>query len=155
MQNDMYFQIYIAGEYRDCLSYGIDVIDAQNEFQDEIASDVSNVDMPIFNNVPRELRKRDINSHTTLAARIIQALYTMRMIKPENSTGNLTRQDVVHLNCSSPSVNCSMVYCDLSALKTQQDIGKFVMRLILNATELKGTRSRAYGTFVFVPMSLL
>ncbi|XP_032681559.1 integrin alpha-PS3-like isoform X2 [Odontomachus brunneus] len=136
-------RIYLAGEYRDCLSLGIDVIDAQqNEFQDEIASDVSNVDMPIFDNmtprsVPRELRKRDINSHMTLGTRLVQALYTMRMIKLENSIGNLTRQDVVHLNCSSPNVNCSMVHCDLSALKTQQNIGKFVMRLILNATELR------------------
>lgn len=27
--NAIYLQIYIAGEYHDCSSYGIDVIDAQ------------------------------------------------------------------------------------------------------------------------------
>lgn len=141
----MRFQMYIAGGYHDCSAYGIDVIEAQNELQHEIASDAANVDAFMFNNdgatrnVPHELRKRDISSHTTLAARIVQALYTA---KTDNSTGNLTltRQDIVHLNCSTLNVNCSIVYCDLSALKTQQDIGKLVMRLILNATRLKGTR---------------
>ncbi|EFN76848.1 Integrin alpha-PS3 [Harpegnathos saltator] len=138
--------IYIAGGYHDCSSYGIDMIDAQqNELQNEILSDAANVNAPIFNsgmpqNVPHELRKRrDIRSHTIVAAHIVKALYTAKTVKSENSTGNLTRQEVVHLNCSTPSVNCSVVQCDLSALKTQQDIGKLVMRLILNVTKLKDT----------------
>ncbi|XP_011151181.1 integrin alpha-PS3 [Harpegnathos saltator] len=139
-------RIYIAGGYHDCSSYGIDMIDAQqNELQNEILSDAANVNAPIFNsgmpqNVPHELRKRrDIRSHTIVAAHIVKALYTAKTVKSENSTGNLTRQEVVHLNCSTPSVNCSVVQCDLSALKTQQDIGKLVMRLILNVTKLKDT----------------
>lgn len=127
----------------------------QNEFQDEIVLDVPNMNISIFDNemprnVSHELRKRDISSHTTLAARFFQTLYAAKMLSQKNSTGNLTRQNVVHLNCSSPSVNCSIVYCDLSALKTQQDVGKLMMRLIVNVTKLKGVRSRVYNKIIFM-----
>ncbi|XP_014481090.1 PREDICTED: integrin alpha-9-like [Dinoponera quadriceps] len=135
-------RIYIAGGYRDCSSHGIDVIDAQqNEHQHEIVSDTSEMNVPMFNNgtppnVSHQLLKRDLSIYTNVAARLTQAVYNARTT---NATGNLTRQDVVHLNCSTPSVNCSIVYCDLSELKTQQDVGKLVVKLILNATKLKDT----------------
>lgn len=116
-----------------------------------MASDASDINTPVFDdgisrNVSHQLLKRDLSSHTTLAARLVQALYAAKKM---NTTGNLTRQDIVHLNCSTPTVNCSVVHCDLSALKTQQDIGKLVIKLILNATKLKGARSRVQNAAAF------
>lgn len=146
--NAIYLQIYIAGEYHDCSSYGIDVIDAQqNEPRDEIVSDPSNNNESLSNNtpqnVPHEVRKKDVSNYTNLANRIVKEMYTANIIKPENSTGNLTQQDVMHINCSTHRVNCSMVNCDLNALKTQQDIGKLAVKMILNVTKLRGIQPQA------------
>lgn len=84
-------------------------------------------------NATHDVFKRDANSHIAFATRILQTLYYMRIMRSEDQNDNLTvrKRNTVY-------VNCSTMYCDLTALKTQQDVGKLVMRLILNATRIKG-----------------
>lgn len=119
----------------------------QNGFREETASDLYAYDSDNNNetlqNVAHDMFKRDVNDRTTIAARILQMLYNTRAVRSEVSNGNLTvrESDIVYLNCSTYGVNCTTVYCDLSALKTRQDVGKLTMRLILNATKLKGMES--------------
>lgn len=50
---------------------------------------------------------------------------------------NLTT-DVLYMNCSSSYVNCTTIVCDLNALQTLQDIGKLLIKLVLNLEKLKG-----------------
>lgn len=106
------------------------------------ASDLYNLsynnEMP--QNVTHDVFKRDANSHITFGAHILRMLYYIRTMRSEDLDGNLTVQNrnIVYVNCSTYGVNCSTMYCDLTALKTQQDVGKLVTRLILNATRLKG-----------------
>ncbi|EFN74435.1 hypothetical protein EAG_08889 [Camponotus floridanus] len=75
----------------------------------------------------------------TIATRTLQMLYSAKTVKSEVLNDNLTvrESDIIYLNCSTYGINCSTVYCDLSALKTRQDVGKLAMKLILNATKLK------------------
>ncbi|XP_072751774.1 integrin alpha-9 isoform X2 [Anoplolepis gracilipes] len=138
-------RIYVSGKYYNCLSNGIDLIDMQqNELREETVSDLYAYNLDNNNetlpNVTHDMFKRDVHDRTTIAAHIFQTFYNARTVKAEVSNSNLTirESDIVYLNCSTYGVNCSTVYCDLSALKTRQDVGKLVMRLILNATKLKG-----------------
>ncbi|XP_011336748.1 integrin alpha-PS3 isoform X2 [Ooceraea biroi] len=136
-------RIYIAGEYYDCFSSGINLIDVkENKVQDETASDLfnlheynSNNNEILHENVTHSAFRRDL-SRTILMARILATVYNGKL---EDSNGNLTTRehDIAYLNCSTHGLSCSRVHCDLSFLKTQQDVGKLVLRLILNATKLK------------------
>ncbi|XP_029667439.1 integrin alpha-4-like isoform X1 [Formica exsecta] len=135
-------RIYISGKYYNCLSDGIDLVDVQqNELRGETTSDLyaynSDNNNGTLQNVTHDIFKRDVNDRTTMAIRILQTFYNTTTIKSEISNDNLTESDIIYLNCSTYGVNCSTVYCDLSALKTRQDIGKFAMRLIINATKLR------------------
>lgn len=116
----------------------------QNELRGETTSDLyaynSDNNNGTLQNVTHDIFKRDVNDRTTIAIRILQTFYNTT-IKSEISNDNLTESDIIYLNCSTYGVNCSTVYCDLSALKTRQDIGKFAMRLIINATKLRGMES--------------
>lgn len=109
----------------------------QNELKEEIASNGNNNET--LQNVMHNMRKRDISIRASIAFRILQKLYNKRRLNSEILNSNLTTResDIVYLNCSTHGANCSTVYCDLSALKLQ-NVGKLVMRLILNATKLRG-----------------
>lgn len=119
----------------------------QNGLQKETASDLYEYNLDNNNetlqNVTHNHFKRDVNDRTTLAARMLQTFYSARTVKSKDLNGNLTvrESDIIYLNCSTYGVNCSTVYCDLSALKTRQDVGKLAMKLILNAIKLKGMKS--------------
>lgn len=119
----------------------------QNGLQGEIASDLYAYNLDNNNetlqNIMHDHFKRDVNDRTTIAARILQMLYSEKTVKSEVLSGNLTvrESDIIYLNCSTYGVSCSTVYCNLSALKTRQDVGKLAMKLILNATKLKGIKS--------------
>lgn len=112
----------------------------QNGLQEE--TDVTDLNTYMINNnndtmrnVTHKLRKRNIYNHMFITNRTIQALYSTEMKDPDN---NMTTRDTAYLNCSTHNVNCSFISCDISALKTQEDIGKLAIKLILNATRLKG-----------------
>lgn len=120
----------------------------QNGLQKEPTSDLYDLynldnNNETLQNITHDRFKRNVNDRTTIAARILQTFYSARTVKSENLNGNLTvrESDIIYLNCSTYGVNCSTVYCDLSALKTRQDVGKLAMKLILNATKLKGMKS--------------
>ncbi|XP_018358282.1 PREDICTED: integrin alpha-PS3-like isoform X1 [Trachymyrmex cornetzi] len=138
-------RIYVSGKYYDCLSNGVNLMNMQQEFLGETASDASNLYNLDYNNetlqnATHDVFKRNADNYIiTFGAHILQTLYILRMTTSKDSNGNLTIQerDIVYVNCSTYGVNCSTIYCDLNALKTQQDIGKLVMRLILNTTKLK------------------
>lgn len=143
-----YFQIYISGKYYNCLSNGIDLVDVQqNGLRGETTSDLYAYNLDNNNetlqNIAHDHFKRDVNDRMTIATRTLQMLYSARTIKSEVLNDNLTvrESDIIYLNCSTYGINCSTVYCDLSALKTRQDVGKLAMKLILNATKLKGMKS--------------
>jgi len=89
----------------------------------------------MLQNVTQNLVKRDLTSRAIITARVLAMMHNGK-----SKDSNLTTQgnDIVHLNCSTYGLTCSRVHCDLSLLKTQRDVGKLVMRLILNATKLKG-----------------
>ncbi|TGZ45907.1 Metalloendopeptidase mitochondrial [Temnothorax longispinosus] len=138
-------RIYISGRYYNCLSNGVDLVDVQqDELSGETVSDASDLYNPNYNNetlqnATHNVFKRNADSHVAFAARILQTLYNMRMTRFEDSNDNLTvrERNIVYVNCSTYGVNCSTIYCDLNALRTQQDVGKLTMRLILNATRFK------------------
>lgn len=46
--------------------------------------------------------------------------------------------NIIYINCSTPDVNCTTIVCNLNALKTLQDIGKMVIRFVLDIDQLKG-----------------
>lgn len=128
----MFFQIYISGEYYDCLSKGINI--QQNK---EIVSNANNLNN---NNETSQnmMHKRDISNRISVIARMLQKLFNERRNSKISSDDLTTEEnDIVYLNCSTRGVNCSTVYCDLSALKSQ-NVGKLAMRLILNVNKLKG-----------------
>lgn len=118
----------------------------QNELRGETSSDLyaynSDDNNDTLQNATHDIFKRDVNNRTTIGTRILQTFYNAITIKSEISNDNLTvpESDIIYLNCSTYGVNCSTVYCDLSALKTRQDVGKFAMKLIINATKLKGMK---------------
>ncbi|KAG7199784.1 hypothetical protein KM043_000447 [Ampulex compressa] len=49
--------------------------------------------------------------------------------------------NVEHLNCSDENAICSTILCDLSVLKTPQDVGKLTMRFALNLASLADAHS--------------
>ncbi|KAG5330741.1 ITA9 protein, partial [Acromyrmex charruanus] len=138
-------RIYISGKYYDCLSNGVDLMNIQQGFLGETASDASNLYNLDYNNetlqnATHDVFKRNADNYIiTFGAYILQTLYILKMATSKDSNDNLTIQerDIIYVNCSTYGMNCSTIYCDLNALKTQQDIGKLVIRLILNTTKLK------------------
>ncbi|KYM88635.1 Integrin alpha-PS3 [Atta colombica] len=138
-------RIYISGKYYDCLSDGVDLMNIQQGLLGETASDATNLYNLEYNNetlqdAMHDVFKRNADNYIiTFGAHILQTLYILRMATSKDSNSNLTIQerDIIYVNCSTYGVNCSTIYCDLNALKTQQDIGKLVIRLILNTTKLK------------------
>jgi len=102
------------------------------------ASDLYNLNYnnETLQNATRDVVKRNADSHVIFHT--FQTLYNARMARSEDLDGNLKARERVYMNCSTYGVNCSMIYCDLNALRTQQDVGKLVMKLILNVTRLKG-----------------
>ena len=112
----------------------------------ETTSDASNLYNLDYNNktlqnATHDVFKRNADNYIiTFGAHILQTLYILKMAMFKDSNANLTIQErnIIYMNCSTYGVNCSTIYCDLNALKTQQDIGKLVIRLILNITKLKG-----------------
>ncbi|XP_011863449.1 PREDICTED: integrin alpha-PS3-like isoform X2 [Vollenhovia emeryi] len=138
-------RIYISGRYYDCISNGVDLLDTQ---QDELPGEMSdapdlynlNYNNETMQNVIHNVHKRHVDVRVVVAT--LQTLYNMRLaITSEDSDVNLTvrERNIVYLNCSTYGVNCSTIYCDLSALRTQQNVGRLVMRLILNTTRFKDT----------------
>ncbi|XP_011057896.1 PREDICTED: integrin alpha-PS3-like [Acromyrmex echinatior] len=138
-------RIYISGKYYDCLLNGMDLMNIRQGFLGETASDASNLYNLDYNNetlqnATHDVLKRNADNYIiTFGAYILQTLYILRIATSKDSNDNLTIQerDVIYVNCSTYGMNCSTIYCDLNALKTQQDIGKLVIRLILNTTKLK------------------
>lgn len=125
----------------------MDLVDIQqNGLLEETLSDASisynlNYNNETLQNTTHNILKRNADSRVAFATRILQTLYNMRIVRSENLDDNLTirNRNTVYVNCSTYGVNCSTIYCDLNALRTQQDISKLVMKLILNATRFKGT----------------
>ncbi|XP_011255360.1 integrin alpha-9 [Camponotus floridanus] len=135
-------RIYISGKYYNCISNGIDLVDVQqNGLRGETTSDLYAYldNNETLQNIAHDHFKRDVNDRMTIATRTLQMLYSAKTVKSEVLNDNLTvrESDIIYLNCSTYGINCSTVYCDLSALKTRQDVGKLAMKLILNATKLK------------------
>jgi len=137
-----FFQLYISGKYYDCLSNGTDLVNIQQSGLPEEtvleASDLYNLNYnnEALQNVTHDVFKRNADSHVIFHT--LKTLYNTRMVRSEDLDGNLTIRERVYVNCSTYGVSCSMIYCDLNALRTQQDVGKLVMKLILNVTRLKG-----------------
>ncbi|KAL6254197.1 hypothetical protein P5V15_014819 [Pogonomyrmex californicus] len=137
-------RIYISGKYYDCLSSGVDLVTVQHGLPWETISNTSdlynlNYNNEILQNTNHDMLKRDVKSYAIIAAHILHTLYNTRMIKSEDLDHNLTIQErnIAYVNCSTYGINCSTLFCDLSALRTQQDIGKLMMKLIFNITKLK------------------
>ncbi|XP_020292418.1 integrin alpha-PS3-like isoform X2 [Pseudomyrmex gracilis] len=131
-------RIYISGKYYDCLSSGIDLVN-DGQQNDVWKSTASNDIYNLNNDTSHSLSKRDITDKAVIAAHFMQKLYYAKLTSNDQSGNNLTswERDTVYLNCSTIGVNCATVCCNLRALKTQKDVGKLVMKLILNVTKLK------------------
>lgn len=124
------------------MSNGIDLVN--DEQQNDIQKNrVSNNIYNLNNETSHSTSKRDIANQAAIAARLMQTLYNARLKSNDQSGINLTswERDTVYLNCSTLGVNCAMVYCNLKAIKSVQDVGKLVMKLVLNITKLKGIKS--------------
>lgn len=137
----------------------MDLVDIQQDgFPGETVSDTSdlynlNYNNETLSNATHNIFKRNVVSHIAFATRILQTFYYINM-KSEDPNDNMTvrEHNIVYINCSTYGVNCSTIYCDLSALRTQQDVGKLVMRLTLNATRFKGIRRIKKNSHVMYTM---
>ncbi|XP_078049489.1 integrin alpha-4 [Augochlora pura] len=49
------------------------------------------------------------------------------------------KSDLLYMNCSTSDVYCTTIVCNLNALETLQDIGKVLIKLLLNVEKLKDT----------------
>lgn len=56
---------------------------------------------------------------------------------PETLNSNWTNK-IIYMNCSTSNVNCMIIMCDLSALKSLQDTGRIVIKHLLDVDKLKG-----------------
>lgn len=138
------------------MSSGIDLVN-DGQQNDVWKSTASNDIYDLNNDTSHSLSKRDITDKAVIAAHFMQKLYYAKLTSNDQSGNNLTswERDTVYLNCSTIGVNCATVYCNLRALKTQKDVGKLVMKLILNVTKLKGIKKVQVKSFFFIALLFL
>ncbi|XP_053990457.1 integrin alpha-8-like isoform X2 [Hylaeus volcanicus] len=111
-------QLYVSGERFECFSKNILVDNQLVEVQKEQQS------------ADHAAYKRDVDESSS-------ELYDAENIQvPRTSNESLTT-DVLYMNCSTSDVNCTIIVCDLNALKTLDDIGKLSVKLFLNVERLK------------------
>ncbi|XP_012234864.1 integrin alpha-9-like [Linepithema humile] len=137
-------QIFISGKNYYCSSNGIDLIDVQqDEFQENITSNANNLNnnnetLNHTLNVMHNIFKRDTSRRTSVSY-MSQKLSAENMPNSTILNDNLAAResDVIYVNCSVYGINCSTVHCNLSALKTQKDVGKLVMQLTVDVKKFK------------------
>lgn len=59
-------------------------------------------------------------------------------IKTSQTVNDSLINNIFYMNCSTNDVNCTIITCDLNALKTLQDIGKVPIKFLLYINKLKG-----------------
>ncbi|XP_054005734.1 integrin alpha-8-like isoform X2 [Hylaeus anthracinus] len=111
-------QLYVSGERFECFSKNILVDNQLVEVQKEQQS------------ADHAAYKRDVDESSS-------ELYDAENIRVSRTSNESLTTDVLYMNCSTSDVNCTIVVCDLNALKTLDDIGKLSVKLFLNVERLK------------------
>lgn len=107
------------------------------DIQGESSLDQFNISL--FSNKIRQNNNRIINEKDQFNSIEDSALYLNNMnIKAPKILNENWTNDIIYMNCSTPYINCTTIICDLSTLKTLQDIGKMTIKLFLNVDKLKG-----------------
>ncbi|XP_015435254.1 PREDICTED: integrin alpha-PS3-like [Dufourea novaeangliae] len=125
-------QLYVSGELFECFSKDIlldtESIDVQREWP------MHKFDMHVVTNKMQETvdlkHKRDVNETRF-------ELYNVKNIAASQLANESFINDILYMNCSTSNVYCTTIVCNLSVLKTLQDIGKVLIKLVLNVERLK------------------
>ncbi|XP_033341315.2 integrin alpha-5 [Megalopta genalis] len=127
-------QLYVLGKLYECTS------------QDNLLDNE-------FINVRRELSLYKFNMHS-VASEMQQTnnliikrnanessfeLHDIKINKTLQYTNDSSLSDILYMNCSTSDVYCSTIVCNLNTLETLQDIGKVLIKLLLNVEKLKDT----------------
>lgn len=46
--------------------------------------------------------------------------------------------DITYINCTTSEINCTIFVCSLNTLKTLQDVGKLVIKFLLDINKFRG-----------------
>ncbi|CAL7946483.1 unnamed protein product [Xylocopa violacea] len=126
-------RLYISGKLFECSSENT-LLDAQQEevLQLEPSSDQFN--MSIFSNGMHESKKHTIEKRE---ADEYLWFYDVEDLPAPQTLNESWSTNIIYMNCSTPDVNCTTIVCDLNALKTLQDIGKLVVKFLLDVDKLR------------------
>ncbi|CAK9807089.1 Integrin alpha-8 [Anthophora quadrimaculata] len=126
------FQMYISGEPSECSSENI-LLDTQlDKVQGEPSSNES---MTLFSNMIEKHGEHMIGKRNL--EKSILWFDDWKNNKAPQSLNESWSDHVIYMNCSMSDVNCATITCDLSALKTLQDVGKMQIKLFLNIDNMK------------------
>ncbi|XP_024225722.1 integrin alpha-PS5 isoform X3 [Bombus impatiens] len=111
-------QLYISGELFECSSESTLVDSQLGEVQEESFLDKF------------DIHKRNVEASAVYLsdAKNVQTSETLN----KNLTDN-----IIYINCSTPDIACTTIVCSLNTLKTLQDVGKLVIKFLLNVDKFK------------------
>lgn len=153
-------QVYVSGEVFQCLSdvrLDSELIEVQGEpSSDESEMQVLSANM--YYNGSRMIRARDViessielydvknsmklntvndSSENDISYDKQSEYYDEGNIKTSQTVNDSLINNIFYMNCSTNDVNCTIITCDLNALKTLQDIGKVPIKFLLYINKLK------------------
>lgn len=135
-------RLYASGESYECSSENIVFLETrENEATD--AKDARETKRK----APRR-RATDYGMTTDLSMKTVRKL-------EESETSNSVNENIIYLNCSTRDVECSVIVCDLSFLKTLEESGKVVVQFLLNVRQIEDNFANdktvlKFGTDAFV-----
>ncbi|XP_076668792.1 integrin alpha-8-like isoform X2 [Andrena cerasifolii] len=124
-------QLYVSGDVFECFSYNalpdVEVSDEDPRSDSELSVQMSSDE--IQQNEDFKIHKRDVYE-SSIEFDNTQAIEASQIT-------NMSLTNVRYMNCSNSDENCTTIACDLSPLKTLQDIGKLPIKFLLNVQKLK------------------
>ncbi|XP_076177580.1 integrin alpha-8-like isoform X2 [Ptiloglossa arizonensis] len=125
-------QLYVSGERFECFSEDALLDTRQVEIEGEL---LDQFDMHSMSSKLQQSRAHVTYEVDTNESSI--EFYDVENIEILRTVNENLTTDVLYMNCSSSYVNCTTIVCDLNALQTLQDIGKLLIKLVLNLEKLK------------------
>ncbi|XP_031839454.2 integrin alpha-PS3-like isoform X1 [Nomia melanderi] len=120
-------QLYVSGQQFECFSSGLFLDTKQIDLKGESSIHDATHNMQQINKliVKRHINESDLDFDDT-----------KKNVGTQHISENIVN-NVVYMNCSNPDVYCTTIICGLNTLKTLQDVGKVLIKLVLNVEKLK------------------
>lgn len=67
-------------------------------------------------------------------------LHDVKNIQTSEKVNKNWMNDITYINCTIPEINCTTFVCSLNTLKTLQDVGKLVIKFLLDIDKFRGNR---------------